>query len=192
MVFNETLKKIANYVEKPKLLLHSCCAPCSSYVISVLTEICDVCVFYFNPNISPVLEYEKRYSEQIRLLNILNIKHIETRYEPREFHNAVCGLESEPEGARRCDVCFKLRLSETATVAKENGFDFFGTTLTVSPHKNAEKINAIMKQIGEHKKINPLSADFKKKDGYKKSIELSKKHALYRQNYCGCRMAVDS
>ncbi len=175
---------------KKKLLLHSCCAPCSSYVLAYLTQYFDITVFYYNPNILPEEEYQKRLSEQKRLLKeaYAGVQLIEGNYEPEVFYEMARGMEQEPEGGARCFRCYELRLRETARMAKENGYDYFATTLSISPHKNAAKLNEIGERIGAEYGIAHLPSDFKKKDGYKQSIELSKKYQLYRQGYCGCRM----
>lgn len=175
---------------RPSLLLHSCCAPCSSYVLAYLTQYFDITLFYYNPNIMPEDEYMKRLSEQIRLLNEAypngTVRLIEGKYEPERFCEMVRGLEQEPEGGKRCFKCYEMRLQEAAKQAKEGGFDFFATTLSISPHKNAAKLNEIGEAVGAQYGIAHLPSDFKKREGYKKSIELSKKYGLYRQNFCGC------
>ena len=190
-----TINGIVSNGERPSLLLQSCCGPCSSYVLEYLTRYFDITVLYYNPNIYPPEEYEKRLSVQKRLISELprenDIRIMECDYEPELFSDAVKGLENEPEGGRRCEVCFRLRLEKTAELAKENGFDFFGTTLTVSPHKNAQLINVIGLELGEKYGIRFLASDFKKKNGYKRSVELSEKYGLYRQNYCGCRFSLN-
>lgn len=174
----------------PSLLLHSCCAPCSSYCLEYLTEYFSVTVLYYNPNISPASEYEKRVDELKRLINELPAKHpvsfLEGRYIPDEFYSAVKGLENEPEGGKRCHVCYELRLREAAAAAAANSFDYFTTTLSISPLKDAEKLNEIGGKLSAEYKVNYLYSDFKKKNGYKRSIELSQKYGLYRQNFCGC------
>ncbi|MDR1755082.1 MAG: epoxyqueuosine reductase QueH [Eubacterium sp.] len=185
----KTKEIIESFGFRPRLLLHSCCAPCGSYVITYLMEFCDIAVIYYNPNIHPAEEYQRRYSEQKRLLKILKIKYIDSQYCPGVFDEEIKGFETYPEGGERCLKCFNLRLSATAEAAKREGFDLFGTTLTVSPHKNADVINALLMEIGEKTGISPLLADFKKNGGYAKSIELSGKYGLYRQNYCGCRFS---
>lgn len=174
---------------RKSLLLHSCCAPCSSYVLAYLTQYFDITVFYYNPNIMPEEEYQKRLSEQQRLLweAYGEVRLIEGDYEPGRFRKMAKGLETEPEGGRRCFQCYEMRLRETAELAKRDGYDYFATTLSISPHKNADKLNEIGEMIAEEYGIAHLPSDFKKKDGYKQSIELSKKYNLYRQNYCGCR-----
>lgn len=177
--------------DQPKtLLLHSCCAPCSSYVLKYLSDYFAITLLYFNPNISPKEEYEKRVNEQRRLIAELPTKYpiafMEGRYEPSEFYSAVKGLEQEPEGGARCHVCYELRLREAALAAKAGGYDYFATTLTISPLKDSQVINAIAKKVGEELGVTPLPSDFKKREGYKQSIELSKEYNLYRQNFCGC------
>jgi len=164
------------------LFLHTCCAPCSSAVLERLVENYKVTLFFYNPNIMPAEEYEKRLSEQRRLASMLGVKLIEGDYDHEAFLNAVAGLESEQEGNSRCEKCIQLRLSKTAEAAKARGFDIFTTTLSVSPHKNAELINKILSELSE----GALLEDFKKNDGFKRSIELSKEYGLYRQKYCGC------
>lgn len=166
--------------------MHSCCGPCSSSVIERIKPYFDITVLYYNPNIESKEEYEKRKSEQIRLLKELNIKYMDCDYDNDIYHEKIKGTEEEKEGGARCTLCFMLRLSKTAKLAKENNFDYFGTTLTVSPHKNSELINKIGFKEAEKEGINFLPADFKKEEGYKRSIELSKKYNLYRQDYCGC------
>lgn len=185
--------------EKRKILLHSCCAPCSTSVIERLSEYYKITVLYYNPNIYPEAEYLKRKAEQLRFIDALNFKYPELKvqfldcdYESEKFYEAAKGLEREPEGGARCPVCFKLRLEKTAILAKEKGFDLFGTTLTVSPHKDAELINLIGEGLQHKYDIKFLKANFKKGDGYKRSIELSRQLDLYRQNYCGCEFALKS
>ncbi len=174
---------------KPKLLLHSCCAPCSSSVLEKIKEFFEITVVYYNPNIHPEEEYLKRKAEQIRLLKELKIGFLDCDYNPEEYFSFVKGLENEKEGGARCNKCFHLRLEKVACLAKDNGFDFFGTTLTVSPHKNAEIINKIGEKLQEKYNINFLYSDFKKENGYLNSIKLSKEYNLYRQNYCGCKFS---
>jgi len=168
-------------MDKKKLLLHSCCAPCSSYVLEFLQDKYDITVFFFNPNITDLKEYELRRDEQKRLLAQGVITFIEGSYTPDTFYEVCKGLETEPEGGERCFGCYELRLCETARTASELGFDHFTTTLTVSPHKNAIKINEIGQKFPTY-----LPFDFKKNNGYQRSIELSKQYGLYRQNFCGC------
>ncbi|MCM1488802.1 MAG: epoxyqueuosine reductase QueH [Firmicutes bacterium] len=172
------------------LLLHGCCAPCSSYVLEYLTEFFDITLLYYNPNISPLDEYNKRIGEVKRLISEMplscEVKLLEGRYDPEAFFAAAKGLEHLPEGGERCFKCYRLRLEEAARAAKEGGFDFFTTTLSVSPHKNAEKLNEIGQELEKTYGVRYLFADFKKREGYKRSIELSRMYGLYRQNYCGC------
>ncbi len=173
---------------KPRILLHVCCAPCFSGSIESLTDWADVTAFFFNPNINSEEEYDRRAAELKRFIKeaSLNVPLIVRKYDPAYFYKTVRGLENVPEGGVRCDKCFALRLRETAAFAKEKGFDFFTTTLTLSPLKNAERIVRIGEVIGNDLKISYLPSDFKKKDGFKRSIELSKEYGLYRQDYCGC------
>ena len=180
---------------RPKLLLHSCCGPCSTTVLSLLASYFDITVLYYNPNIEPKEEYYKRKEEQIRFIKKFNNEHIkfmDCDYNNQDFRSRVVGLEQEREGGARCAVCFKLRLEKTAEIAKALDFDYFGTTLTVSPHKNSEVINKIGTLLETEYGVKYLYSDFKKKDGYKRSIELSKKYNLYRQDYCGCEFGRTS
>ena len=174
----------------PSLLLHSCCAPCSSYCLEYLSRYFKITVLYYNPNLFPAGEYERRVSEQKKLVSALPAKYpvtlVEMKGEPEEFYSAVKGLEHIREGGERCFACFKLRLERAARYAKENSFDFFTTTLTISPLKNAQKLNEIGEAAGVKFGVRHLPSDFKKKDGYKRSVELSKVYGLYRQDYCGC------
>lgn len=174
----------------PSLLLHSCCAPCSSYVIEYLSNYFNITILYYNPNIFPYDEYLKRKNEQIKLINNMDTKYlvniIDCDYDNELYEKLIKGLELEPERGSRCTVCFKLRLKKTALVAKDGNFDYFATTLTLSPYKNAKLINEIGFELGDEYSINYLGSDFKKRDGYKRSIELSRTYNLYRQNYCGC------
>lgn len=177
--------------KRPRLLLHSCCGPCSSYVIEYLSKHFDITVYYYNPNIFPREEYEKRLAEQIKLVERLGgAVMCESEYDPDRFYEVATGLEGEREGGARCAECFRLRLDKTAEMAKEGGFDYFCTTLTVSPHKNAPLINEISEQAAEKYGVAALPADFKKREGYKRSIELSKQFDLYRQDYCGCEFSI--
>jgi len=179
--------------EVPKLLLHSCCAPCSSYCMEYLCKYFEITVFYYNPNISASEEYKKRAEEERRLIAAYNeegkghpISMIDGDYEPAVFYEAVKGLEHCEEGGERCFQCFELRLRRTAILAKELGIDLFTTTLTISPLKNAKKLNEIGERMALEEGVNWLPSDFKKKGGYQRSIELSREYDLYRQNYCGC------
>ncbi len=170
---------------KPKLLLLSCCAPCSSYVLEYLSPYFEVEVLYYNPNIYPYEEYQKRLLVLSKLCKIFNVKLHIGEYENEKYLSAVSGLETEKEGGKRCEICFKLRLSYAKDFAEKNGFPYFCTTLTVSPHKNADLINIIGKEL-ESESCKYIPSDFKKKNGYVRSIELSKQYGLYRQDYCGC------
>lgn len=190
-ILNDTINKHVKNNEVPTLLLHSCCAPCSSYVISFLANYFYITILYYNPNISPRDEYEVRKKEQIRLIKEINtkysVKFMDCDYDNDLYEEKIKGLESEPERGKRCNVCFRLRLEETAKRASLNNFDYFSTTLTVSPYKNARLINEIGLDIGNRYNVSYLVSDFKKNDGYKKSILLSNEYNLYRQNYCGCK-----
>lgn len=176
--------------EKPKLLIHSCCAPCSSYVLEYLSKYFLITVLYYNPNIYPEDEFSKRLDEQKRLVDEMpfetQVKVMDVGYNPQEFYDAVKGYEQEVEGGARCEKCFRLRLLKTAQIAKEEGFDYFTTTLSISPLKNEQALNQIGEEISKEYGIKYLYSDFKKKNGYKRSIELSNEYGLYRQNYCGC------
>ena len=172
-----------------KMLLHSCCGPCSTQVIDVLKNLYDLTIFYSNSNIFPQEEYKKRLHEQKRYAKIVGIEVVDDVYDEDEYLNFVKGLEEEKEGGLRCRACFEFRLKKTAKYARENGFDVFSTTLTVSPHKNSKVVNEVGRKIAKEENIEFFEGDFKKQDGYKKSIEFSKKYNLYRQNYCGCRFS---
>ena len=189
--YSKLCEDILNTItNKQKLLLHSCCAPCSSYVITYLSNYFDITILYYNPNIYPYEEYIKRKNEQIRLINEIKTKNkvniIDCDYDNELFDNLIKGLENEPERGSRCNICYKMRMKKTAIMAKENNYNYFCTTLSVSPYKNSELINKIGKELEEEYNVKWLYSDFKKKDGYKESIKLSEKHNLYRQNYCGC------
>lgn len=192
--YQKELDKIISKIEisenVPTLLLHSCCAPCSSYVLEYLSDYFEITVFYYNPNIYPKEEYEKRVAEQKRLIEKMPVKNkvsfLEKGYDSNEFFQAVKGFENIPEGGERCFKCYRLRLERTAKLAAENGFDYFTTTLSISPYKNALKLNEIAEELGSIYKVKALPADFKKREGYKRSIQLSAEYGLYRQDYCGC------
>lgn len=174
----------------PSLLLHSCCAPCSSYTIEYLSKYFSITILYYNPNISDKDEYEKRKAEQIRLINSMplqgKVSFMDCDYNSSEFFDIARGYEDCREGGERCFRCYRLRLEQTARLAKENDFDYFCTTLTISPLKNSQKINEIGFELEKEYNVSWLPSDFKKREGYKRSIELSKEYNLYRQNYCGC------
>ena len=174
----------------PTLFLHSCCAPCSSYVLEYLSQYFSITVFYYNPNISPKEEYEARTEEVQRLIRELPAVHpirfVEGKYDPECYYEAVRGHEKDPEGGERCFVCYRLRLERSAQYAAEHGFDYFCSTLSISPMKNAAKLNEIGAELSELYPVKLLPSDFKKKGGYLRSIELSREYGLYRQNYCGC------
>lgn len=183
-------EELAKITTPKKILLHSCCAPCSSHVITYLAPYYNITVLYYNPNIYPKEEYEKRKQEQIKLINELNtpnkLDYLDCDYDNDVYEELIKGYENCPERGARCPICFKLRLEKTAKLAKEHNYEYFCTTLTVSPYKNATQINEIGASLSDKYQIKWLYSDFKKEDGYKKSIELSKKYNLYRQNYCGC------
>ena len=187
---DKIIYEIQNNSKTPTLLLHSCCAPCSSYVLEYLSQYFKITVFYYNPNISPKEEYIKRVEEQKRLISQLPVKNpvdfIEGDYEPQDFYDIAKGLEQVPEGGERCFNCYKLRLEKTAKLAYDLNMDYFTTTLSISPYKNALKLNEIAEELSEIYSVKNLPSDFKKKEGYKRSIQLSKEYDLYRQDYCGC------
>ena len=179
----------------PSLLLHSCCGPCSSYVLEYLSKHFDITVFFYNPNIYPEAEYFKRLDTQKQLLAKMPFENpvslIEGNYDPETYLNAIRGQEEYREGGARCSTCFTLRLDKTAELAKTQNFDYFATTLTVSPHKNAQIINTLGYELSEKHGVSWLPSDFKKREGYKRSIELSAEYGLHRQDYCGCSFAMN-
>ncbi len=190
---DKILENIGATGDTPSLLLHSCCAPCSSYVLEYLSKFFRITVFYYNPNIYPESEYEKRVAEQERLIDELPAENpvafIAEGYDHGEFLSIASGLEDALEGGERCFKCYELRLRRAARLAKAGGFDYFTTTLSISPLKNAQKLNEIAERIAAEYGVPALPADFKKREGYKRSIELSNKYGLYRQNYCGCEFS---
>ena len=188
ILLEEELKKIKNNNTKLKLLLHACCAPCSSYVIEYLSNYFDITIYYYNPNTYPEEEFNRRLEELKRFLKEFNsyVKLLVKEYNPNEFYNSIKGLEKLGERSERCYECYKLRMFETAKFGCENNFDYFTTTLSISPYKEAKWINEIGNDIERELGIKYLYSDFKKKNGYKRSIELSKQYKLYRQEYCGC------
>ena len=185
----EMEKQINNLKGKPKLLLHACCAPCSSAVLERIAKYFDITILYYNPNITEKEEYEKRLHEIekfIKELNLDNVKVLPGRYNPEEFFSIANGLEQEKERGKRCYKCYELRLEETAKIAEKEKFDYFTTTLSISPYKNSNWLNKIGQELDKEYIPTYLYADFKKKNAYKRSIELSKEYHLYRQDYCGC------
>ena len=178
---------------RPALLLHSCCGPCSSAVLERLAEHFRVTLLYYNPNIEPEAEYLHRLSEQKRLLSLLpeEIPMLDCGYDHEAFEDFAPAMAEAPEGGERCLACFALRLNHTAELAKAHGFEYFTTTLSVSPHKNADNVNRIGDEAGKRHGVKYLFADFKKKNGYLRSLELSKKYGLYRQDYCGCKYSMN-
>jgi predicted adenine nucleotide alpha hydrolase (AANH) superfamily ATPase len=195
-MLERALDLISSAGTPPKLLLHSCCGPCSSYVLEYLTKYFTITIIYYNPNIYPESEFEKRAAVQRSLLTDMRFSNpvdlVVCDYEPAPFNEAVRGLENEPEGGKRCGKCFELRLKETARLAKDLNYDFFTTTLSVSPHKNAQALNELGEKLAEEYGVPYLFSDFKKRDGYKRSIELSELYGLYRQDYCGCLYSLNS
>lgn len=189
---DEIIEKNRQAGIKPTLLLHACCAPCSSYCIEYLHEHFNITLFFYNPNIFPSDEYSHRVNELKRLVSEMGL-HIpvwETENDTQSFYEIARGKEEVKEGGARCFACYRLRLEKTAALAKEKGFDYFTTTLSISPLKNAKKLREIGLELEERYGVKNLPSDFKKKEGYKRSIELSKKHNLYRQNYCGCEFSL--
>ena len=193
-MMEEKLEKIKDLPERPSLLLHACCAPCSSYIIELLRDFFNITLYFYNPNIYPKEEHDRRlnelklFVEQFDSNNDIDL--IEEDYTPIEFATCIAGLENEKEGGARCFKCYDLRLSRTALKAKDNNFDYFCTTLSISPHKNAEKINEIGKELASIYDVKFLFSNFKKKNGFKRSLELSKNFDLYRQEYCGCEYSI--
>ena len=192
--YQKELDKVIEVLQRqgrvPRLLLHSCCAPCSSYVLEYLSRYFEITVFYYNPNIYPPEEFGKRVEEQKRLIAQLPAEHpisfLDGPYEPERFYEMAKGLEQVPEGGARCFKCYRLRLTETAEMARAGKYDYFTTTLSISPLKNAEKLNEIGGQLAKDYGVDYLYSDFKKRNGYKRSTELSREYGLYRQDYCGC------
>lgn len=187
-LLEEEINKIKDNKIKPKLLLHACCGPCSSYVIEYLSNYFDITIYYYNPNIYPENEYLRRLNELIKFIKEFNnkITVIEEKYSTKDFYNNIKGLENLGEKSKRCFNCYNFRMEKAAIYAKENNYDYFTTTLSISPYKNAEWLNEIGKDLESKYNIKYLFSDFKKKNGYKRSLELSKEYKLYRQEYCGC------
>ena len=194
LLCDKQIEKMTENGVKPKLLLQSCCGPCSTYVLEYLSRYFDITVLFYNPNIYPREEYEKRLIAQktaiFKTESEIPVKLIDLTYDYGEFLQKVTGFEQDREGGARCEKCFRLRMEKTADEAKKLGFDCFATTLSVSPHKNAELLNNIGKELSEKYDIPYLVADFKKREGYKRSVELSKEFDLYRQEYCGCEFSM--
>lgn len=191
---DQIIDKLEKEGEKPRLLLHSCCAPCSSYVLEYLSKYFQITIFYYNPNIYPAAEYEERVEEQQRLISQMAergglsgpVELLRGEYVPADFYQAVKGRETDKEGGEPCLRCYQLRLREAAQKAAQEGFDYFTTTLSISPMKNSGKLNEIGEQLAAEYQVPYLVSDFKKKNGYKRSTELSGQYGLYRQDYCGC------
>ncbi|MDD2371787.1 MAG: epoxyqueuosine reductase QueH [Firmicutes bacterium] len=184
---NKTIEELKG--KRPKILLHSCCGPCSTSVIDRLNPYFEIIVYYYNPNISPEEEYLRRAEEQINYLKSIGIEYVLGDYEIEKYESAVRGLEKEKEGGLRCLTCFRLRLEKTAQKADELNIGYFTTTLTVSAHKNSQLINEAGIKIARNYEVSYLASDFKKEDGYKKSVDLSKELGMYRQDYCGCKFS---
>ena len=194
IILDKELEKLKDLTVKPKLLLHVCCAPCSSYVLEYLKDYFNITVFYYNPNISSFDEYNKRLNEEKRFVKEYPFREeihiVDGEYDNEVFEKEIKGLENEKEGGARCFKCYRLRLSKSAEYARDNNFDYFTTTLTISPYKNANKLNEIGSELENIYGIKYLYSDFKKKNGYKRSIELSHEYNLYRQDYCGCMYSI--
>lgn len=190
LFLEKVIDKIKADQKRKKLLLHVCCAPCSSYVLEYLNKYFDITVYFYNPNIDEAEEYRLRADEENRFIKEMafenEVIYTEGEYNPEDFYNAVKGLENLKEGGARCVKCFELRLESSAKKARDGGFDYFTTTLSISPLKNSTVLNEIGKRLGEKYGVEYLCSDFKKKNGYKRSVELSREYSLYRQNYCGC------
>ena len=188
------LKQLGEEQRVPSLMIHSCCAPCSSYVLEYLSEYFMITIFYYNPNIYPESEYTKRILEQQKLIRDMKFRYpvsfLAGKYDKEKFYEMAAGMEDLKEGGARCMKCYELRLTETARQAVAGEFDYFTTTLSISPMKNAQKLNEIGVRVGEEYGVKYLVSDFKKKNGYKRSIELSKEYGLYRQDYCGCEFSM--
>ena len=193
IILEKTLSDLKERNERPRLLLHACCAPCSSYVIEYLTEFFDITLLYYNPNISPAEEHSARAGELLRLAGemegLKNVSVVVTDYTPEDFQRIASGLEALEEGGARCFKCYRLRLEYSASYAKAHGYDYFTTTLSISPHKNATVLNGIGGELSEKYGVSYLFSDFKKKNGYRRSCELSEKYGLYRQDFCGCEFS---
>ncbi len=192
-LLEEIISNCKGIAVRPSLLLHCCCAPCASYVLEYLVPYFNITALFYNPNISPQEEYLFRLNELKRLISEMGLSNdinlITMQYNPSPFEKIATGFEMCPEGAERCSKCYRLRLQQTAELAAEQKFDYFATTLTVSPYKNATKLNDIGQQLEKEYNVKYLCSDFKKRDGYKRSIELSHQYNLYRQNYCGCKFS---
>jgi predicted adenine nucleotide alpha hydrolase (AANH) superfamily ATPase len=195
LILDKTIAEHEKRGERPRLLLHACCAPCSSYVLEYLSRYFDITLLFFNPNISPQSEYDLRANELGRLISDMglgNLPLITAEYTPELFEEIAAGLEDAAEGGERCRRCYRLRLENAARAAKECGYDYFTTTLSISPHKNAQWLNAIGLELGEKYEMKYLCSDFKKEEGYKRSCQLSKEYNLYRQDYCGCKYSKEN
>ncbi len=194
IVLDKILEEISTWDRTPTLLLHVCCAPCASYVLEYLSSYFLITILFYNPNIYPEKEYYKRFEEATKLLEMVKydnpIKLLSIPYSNKQFYDRVAGFENEKEGGKRCGVCFELRQEKAAQYAADNGYDFFSSSLTISPHKNAQLLNKIGHELEEKYNIRYLYSDFKKKNGYKRSVEIAKEVGLYRQDYCGCEYSL--
>jgi len=190
LLMEKTLEKVKQEPKKPTLLLHACCGPCLSHVLHLLKDYFSITVYYYNPCIYPNEEYLKRLVEVKKLCSIYSVSLLEGEYNPTEFYSLVKGREEDKEGGDRCKICLAMRIDNTGKIAKENSFDYFTTTLSISPLKDANYLNTVGISLQEKYGVNYLVSDFKKKDGYLNSIKLSKEYGLYRQNYCGCEFSL--
>ena len=194
LLTDKIIEKNIENKKVPTLLIHSCCGPCSSYVLEYLSKYFLITILYYNPNIYPESEFEKRFNEQERLINEMNfvnhVKLIKGDYSYNIYTDYISGLENEKEGGSRCYKCYELRMRQAAIYASDNNYDYFTTTLSISPYKNAKWINEIGENLEQELQVNYLYADFKKREGYKRSLELSKIYNLYRQHYCGCSFSI--
>ena len=187
--YQKELDSIISKIEdgkRPSLLLHACCAPCSSYCVEYLSKYFDITLYFYNPNIESIEEFKKRFKEFDKIVERFNVKVVEEIYDENEFYSAIKGYEDCKEGGDRCTICYRLRLQKTLEYAKEHNFDYFASTLSISPYKNAEKLNTIGEEIAKDSSVKYLVNDFKKNGGYLRSTVLSKEMDLYRQDYCGC------
>lgn len=187
---DKIIEKIVKDGKKPSLLLHACCAPCSSYCVEYLTKYFDITLYFYNPNIESQEEFSKRFNEFEKIIKRFDVKVVEEKYDSSEFYDSIKGYEDCKEGGDRCTICYRLRLQKTLEYAEAHGFEYFASTLSISPYKDAKRLNEIGEEISKDSKVLYLVNDFKKKGGYLRSTELSKEMDLYRQDYCGCIYSI--
>lgn len=187
---DKIIEKIVKDGKKPSLLLHACCAPCSSYCVEYLTKYFDITLYFYNPNIESQEEFSKRFNEFEKIIKRFDVKVVEEKYDSSEFYDSIKGYEDCKEGGDRCTICYRLRLQKTLEYAEAHGFEYFASTLSISPYKDAKRLNEIGEEISKDSKVLYLVNDFKKKGGYLRSTELSKELDLYRQDYCGCIYSI--